>query len=165
MRILGLIALIFATLSGCERPIPNPETLDPIFSELNKSKSDALTAAEAEKARIQELKTQRENLPARDPMRKRLMREIYDRERALTYHEQKALYFEIRAEQRKQFGRSEYLNAFNEGQKWPDPKEFQAFKRIQELDRASRNWSDRVPTLSRHKKPHPELDKVTKKDK
>lgn len=152
---VALIALISLVLSGCKKPMENPETRDPIYSALLSDKSAYKGAAEAEKKTIAELEAEIAKLGPRDQIKKPKIRELYTRKKNLEQMEQQALYFEIRAEQRKAHAREEYLKAFHADKPWPDPAEFEAYKRAKKLRQASKNWDDRVPKSDRYSKKSP----------
>lgn len=125
-------------------------------------KNSANSLAENEKKEIETLRAQLEKMAPNDPLRKRTVREIYRREKNLVQHQQRILYFQIRAEQRKDFAREEYLRSFYAEKPWPRPEDIEAYKKQKKIADASRNWSDRVPQLKRHIKQPPPDEKDKK---
>ncbi len=132
-----------------------PETLDPIYAELNSNAAAFLTKIEAQEKKIVDLEMSLEKMGARDPGRKRAIKETYDLQRGLVQMKQQQKYFEIRAEQRKEYAQRAYDRAFDEGRDWPDARELAEHKEFLRLKHAPRNWEDRVPKMTRYNKPEP----------
>ncbi|RYZ70332.1 MAG: hypothetical protein EOP05_13465 [Proteobacteria bacterium] len=148
--------MLLSTLSGCKpKPIDNPEAIDPIYADLNALNAAATAKAEAQKKKIAELDEEVSKLSGRDPDLKRTLHEKGNLERGLKQIEQDALYFEVRATQRRQYDKEAYLKAFREGKPWPDPAEFKEYEEQKKLRAASRDWSERVPKLTGYNKPDP----------
>lgn len=137
-------------VSGCRSQNPTPEVLDPIFADLNQRSSVAKAAAEGAKADITSMRDELAALPPRDPTRRKLLQDLSKKELQFVVAEQDALYFEIRAQQRKDYARDEYLKAFNAGKDWPDPKDFEAYKLQRKLAESPREWNNRVPKTDRY---------------
>ena len=154
-RLLLLIAT-FLIVTGCKpKPIENPETIDPIYSDLNALSAAATAKAEAQKKKIAELEESLKGMTDRDPDLKRTRHEKSNLERGLIQIEQDAQYFEIRANQRRLYDKEAYLKAFREGKPWPDPSEFEDYQEQKRLRAANRDWSERVPKLKGYNKPDP----------
>lgn len=145
-------ALIFLILAACSRPNPQPELLDPIYSDLQQRSAVAKAAAESMKEEIKKAKDELEKLPARDPSKRKAQQDISRKELQFVVAEQDGLYFEVRAQQRKDFAREAYLKAFNAGKPWPDPKDFEAYKLQRKLAESPREWNSRVPKTERYNK-------------
>lgn len=150
-----LFCLTMLSIAGCKQKIPDPHTIDPIYADLGLEAKNARTAEETERKAIVELKKKIEALPARDPIKGQMIRELYSRERNVVQLKQRAEYFEIRRLQREEYDAQAYEKAFNADQPWPDPQEFKEYKKLKQLNAASRNWDDRVPKTTRYSKPKP----------
>lgn len=150
----ALIAIFLLTsiISGCSRPNPNPEKIDPIYQDLVGRSNLAKAAAETAKEDIKKLKEDLQMLPPRDPSRRKLQQDLSKKETHLLVADQEALYFEIRAEQRKEYARRAYLEAFNRGEKWPNPKDFETYKLQRNLEDAPREWNARLQKTDRYNK-------------
>ena len=161
-RALWLVAFIVLSIfssSGCSRPNPTPEILDPIYADLNQK--TALSKAEAEKTK-KELETAREDfskLQPRDPSRKKALQDIKKKEDLLVQLEQQSLYYEIRAEKRREHARQEYSKAYEADKPWPNPDDFAAYKLSEKLRTAPRDWGTRVPKTDRYNRKGAEFDK------
>lgn len=148
--ISATLALCTMFFSACSRPNPTPEVLDPIYNDLLQRSALAKTAAESAKSEVKSLKEQLLNLPARDITRKKLQQDLSKKEMQVMVAEQESLYYEIRAGQRKKYAREEYLKAFDKGQPWPDPKDFETYKLERKLRDAPREWSNKIPKTDRY---------------
>lgn len=142
-------------ISGCKKPNPNPELLDPIYSDLMGTQTAFAAKVEAQKKKIADLSAEIAELPPADPSTKRTIREKYNLERGLVQLEQEALYYEVRAKQRLEYARKTYLAAFHKGETWPDPAEYEEYKARLKLKTAPRNWDERVPKTTRYSKQEP----------
>lgn len=150
-----LLLFVAITVVSCRSRNPNPETLDPIYADLNSNATALRTKSDAQQKKIEELEATLEKMAPRDPARKRTSKEMYDLKRGLVQMEQQAKYFEVRAEQRKAYARKAYDRAFDEGRDWPDPKEFAEYKEFNRLKFAPRNWEERVPKTTRYNRQDP----------
>jgi hypothetical protein len=151
LKTFALLILVILTAS-CDKPIQNPETTDPIYSDLEVERKNAAAAADSEKTAIADLDKEIEAAPPRDPGKKKAMRDREARLKNLVQLKQKALYFEIRLEQRKKFDEIDYLKAYEKKEPWPNPAEFTEYKASKKLKTASRNWEERVPKTDRYSK-------------
>ncbi len=148
---LGLvIAIVIGLITGCNRPNPTPELTDPIYSDLLQRSAVAKAAAESKKAEIKTLRTDLSNLPARDTSRNKMLEDVTSKEHLLMAAEQEALYYEIRATQRKEYARDEYAKAFGKNQPWPDPADFVAYKLQKKLKDSPREWGSKIQKTDRY---------------
>jgi hypothetical protein len=151
------MVILFTLLTvGCSRPNPTPELKDPIYLDLVSRSNLAKAAAESSKAELVDLRGQLKSLPARDPSRRKVQQDISKKETHLLVADQEALYFEIRAGQRKEHARKEYLEAFNSGKTWPRPEDFEAYKAQRKLQEAPREWNARLKKTDRYNRKSPE---------
>jgi hypothetical protein len=164
LKTIALLLLIILTAS-CDKPIQNPETIDPIFSDLELERKSAAAAADTEKAAIADLEKDINSAPPRDPGKKKAMRDREARLKNLVQLKQKALYFEIRLEQRRRFDEIDYLKAYEKKEPWPNPTEFPEYKSSKKLETASRNWEERVPKTDRYSKKHEGAPGAKKEEK
>jgi hypothetical protein len=142
----------FVFSTGCSRPHPAPELLDPIFADLGQRASVAKAGAETKKEEIKTLRKEIEDLPARDIGRRKMQEDLKNKERQMMAAEQEALYYEIRTSHRKDYARIEYIKAFDKGESWPDPKDFETYKIQRKLRDAPREWSAKLPKSDRYNK-------------
>jgi hypothetical protein len=139
--IQGFLTLFFVLLCwGCDKPVSNPETLDPIYEDLNKSAEEMKKASESEKAAyagyLNDLKAAKQQTGQVSFAQKRL-RESRER---LNHLEQMEKYWEIRAESRRDFDRVNYAKSRTSKTPWPDPKEYEDYKLAQKAQNQKKNW-------------------------
>ena len=150
------LAVVILVISGCSRPNPNPELVDPIYADLLQRSAVAKAGAETKKAEIKKLKEEIAELPARDPTKRKLQEDLSKNEMLLVVADQEGLYYEIRANQRKAYARDEYTKAFDAGKPWPDPKDFETYKIQRKLRDSPREWTGKVAKTGRYNKKSPE---------
>ena len=155
-RFNAVLAGLFILVSGCSRPNPNPENIDPIYTDLIQRSALAKAAAETAKSEKEKLRSELENLPARDVARRKTLADISKQESRAMVAEQEGLYYEVRAEQRKAYARAEYLKAFEKGEPWPNPKDFETYKIQRKLQESPKEWSSKVRKTDRYNRKTPE---------
>ena len=146
-------------LCRCERPNPNPELMDPIYSDLQRESDSAAKDADKIKSEADKLTDDLSKLEARDPSRSILINQRNAKNKAEAGVRQRAEYFRIRAEQRFNIDQREYLKAFEAKKPWPEPGERKNYEVMRKLQTASRNWGDRVPKNTRNDKGGPKASK------
>lgn len=154
--ITATLVLSTVAVVGCTRPNPTPEVLDPIYADLVQRSTLAKGAAEAAKNEAKKLREDLEKLPARDITRRKTLEDISKQESRQNVAEQEGLYYEIRAEQRKQYARAEYSKAFEKSEPWPDPNDFETYKLQRKLRDAPREWSSKIEKTNRYNRKSPE---------
>jgi hypothetical protein len=146
-RRLQLLFFMILLLSACRKEDPNPENLDPIYSDLvKKAASDESELSEERK----KLEKALEDLQAALPNTIDLKNAIRDRDRAqanIRRLEQKSLFDKIRAERRKVEDKVNYHEAFVANKEWPDKKEYELYLVNRKLVEAPRNWDAHLPKL------------------
>jgi hypothetical protein len=149
MRILISLAMLMAILiTGCRHEEPNPELIDPIYSDLNKDYLGISAAREESEKNLEGFKKDLEKAPARTLEKRNAEEDIQKEQNRLDRLTQLEEYFKIRVERRKVEARRDYKLAFIDNKNWPDPKEYEAYMVNKHLVHASKNWNDRVPKLS-----------------
>lgn len=144
--------ILTGLLSGCSRPNPTPELKDPIFLDLSNRGALAKAASESVKEEIKTLRADLEALPPRDSSRRKLLQDLTQKETRLMVADQEALYFEIRAQQRKEYARKEYLEAFHADRPWPNPEDYETYKAQRRLQDSPREWNSRHKKTDRYNK-------------
>lgn len=133
---------------GCNRPEPNPELKDPIYGDLKKRWEDEAKAAEEQTKKVEELEKQIEKLEPHTVELKTARRDLVKAQDLKRIHAQNQKFYEIRMQQRLHQDHMTYRKAFEKGELWPDPKEYQAFQVNQRLREAPLNWELRVPRMT-----------------
>jgi hypothetical protein len=140
MKKIGLIITISLALCACNKPEPNPELKDPIYSDLNAQLAAATQALEAEKKTLEGHKKELEDVVPQTGQIKYAKKRIYESEDKITHFEQEKSYLELRVESRKREARKSYLISFKEKKDWPDPKEWESYQAEQKLRKAKATW-------------------------
>lgn len=145
---LTAIALFFLPFFlGCEKPLTAPEHSDPIYLDLEvELKKAEAEAVEFEKT-LEETRQSLAEAKPRDIMRKRLIRELYSKERYVAKLKQMLIYHKEHLARRREYVRAAYSRAYRAKEPWPDPREWQDYQTQKRLRTASRNWAERVPKL------------------
>jgi len=144
MRFVLIICSVFL-LNACEKPLAEPETVDPIYLDLRSDAANAKKLADDKKKEAEELEKTLEK-PNIEPLeRKHTLQQIFLAKKTIALIEQDVAYFNLRAETRKALDRDMYPAIFKAKGKWPDKDEYDRFMAEKRLRAASRNWNDRVP--------------------
>ncbi|MCB0361458.1 MAG: hypothetical protein KDD35_01970 [Bdellovibrionales bacterium] len=136
--------LLVTILFGCKKMDPNPELKDPIYKDLSSIHK------ELEKTVIELEKNLEENFKELDQAGadgmdlKVARKKITETRQKLRKSIQLRDYTKIRMERRRVEGRRSYRIAFEKGEEWPDPKEFQQYLTHKRLRDAPRVWPTRV---------------------
>jgi hypothetical protein len=146
------LALIFllclcTQLLGCKKEDPNPELMDPIYSDLLKRATDSQKALDEATAKLVTLHADLEKAEPNSIDLKDIQKDIAKTEAQKLRADQEARYFKIRSERRKFEDRIEYKKAFAKDQPWPDKHEYSDYLVNIRLREISLNWGTRVPKL------------------
>lgn len=152
---LILVMTILCGFTQCKEHLENPESSDQIYLDLINEENLAKALAQKEFQSIKDIKKEMEGLAPRDISRKHLERQLASAERSYTEFNQKALYFKIRKEQRKNYARRAYEIAFAKDLPWPNQEEYSAYKATKKLRNTTLNWEVRVPKTDRYNKKEP----------
>ncbi len=142
------ILLTSLLIMGCKSREKEPELRDPIYLDLLQEYSKHSSKIQTLEKQVIETQKDVEMMPARSVDKKIKSKQLMALKDSIRMLKESELYFKIRAEQRKAYARRDYNIAFDKGEEWPDPKEFEAYKLNKSLNAASRNWSERVPKKS-----------------
>ncbi len=138
--------VLVAFTIGCNRPHPSPEDLDPIFLDLTRRAQEAKRLYKEELAKRDSalLAIQRSEVNSLDIQVAR--KDWISSNQKLPLLEQKAQFLSLQAERRKVTSRLAYRLAYEKGEEWPNPEEYQAYKTHRRLREAPRTWDHRVPS-------------------
>lgn len=150
-----ILPVFLLILSGCHQPNPHPETLDPIYSDIEKEKKDIDGAYSAEKKQLEEFQKALLEVKPQTGQIKYAEKRLFESKARLEKLDQRRIYLELRLKTRKDLITKEYLAAFEKDLPWPDPKEYQTYKSQKDLESAPRTWSvgNRLEKASPPKKP------------
>ena len=150
--VIGSLWILSLVLTACDKPLPNPESIDPIYSDLSKQSDEATKELEAQKVELAKLESDILKFEIRDPEKKKAINQKYQRAKHIKGLEERSIYFKIRAEQRLAFDKTDYLKAYAAKKLWPDPEEYKEYITVKRLQSESRNWDDRVPKTTKYDK-------------
>lgn len=142
MRILCLI-LTIAVLFGCNKPNPNPELADPIYSDLQNRAQDSQKELDSEKKKLDGFKKELDAVKPQTGEIKYAQKRYFESEAKVQRLEQEVKYYELKAQSRKRFAKQEYMKAFIAGKTWPVPDEAEAYKVHRELSSIPTSWDSR----------------------
>lgn len=140
--------LLSLALSGCQKGVPEPELLDPIFKDLSETHRQKAHELEEELKKLAQTKAQLEKTESRSVQRKILAKDYSIGIQTIQELRESILYYKIRAERRKFTDRMTYKVALDAGKPWPDPQEYAQYQVNKRLNEASRQWAERVPKLN-----------------
>ena len=139
------IVLSLPLLFACTGEKSNPELLDPIYQDFVKEVAVYTKVIEEAQKTLDATRAELDGAAPHSLDRKLKLRALEKGALDVADAKQKLVYFKIRADLRKAYGRKDYRAAFKEGRPWPDPKEYEAYKTNRGLVNADRSWSRRVP--------------------
>lgn len=141
-----IFVFLLLALVGCSSQNPNPELIDPIFLELEKDKKDFDGRVQAETKQLEEFQKAFLEVKPQTGQIKYATKRVNESAAKLEKLKQIRQYIEIRIETRKKVSREQYQKAFAAKKDWPDPKEYQEYKKQREMEQISLKWSvkDRV---------------------
>ncbi|WP_413569136.1 hypothetical protein ACLWBD_17650 [Bdellovibrio sp. HCB117] len=139
LRIVCLIILSFA-LSACNKPDPNPELKDPIYSDLSATLAATTQAIEAEKKALEGFQKELSEVVPQTGQIKYAQKRVFDSQQKIARLEQEKQYYELKIEARKKSSKKSYMAAFKKGESWPNPKEFEDYQAQKKFREAKRTW-------------------------
>lgn len=142
------ILFLSSVLIGCNRPNPEPETLDPIYKDLVESHRKLEGKLAEQKKMLEDTLVDLKKAEAGSVEAKILKKDYSVTSQNIQNLTQQIAFIKIRAERRKFTDRMTYKYSFEAKKEWPDPREYSDYLLNKRLNEASRHWSDRVPRLN-----------------
>ncbi len=136
-----LIILTSFFLLGCEKPNPNPELSDPIYLDLKAQTEELSKALEAEKKGLEEHLINLSKVVPQTGQIKYAQKRVSEAREKVQKIEQELRWFEVRTESRKNFSKKSYMSAWRKKETWPDPKEFEEYKKMKDMRSIPLSWS------------------------
>jgi hypothetical protein len=143
----GLSILAILALVGCDKPVPNPEVIDPIYRDLQTRKSAADSELNSAKAELQGAYEEMAKAVPQTGELRRARRGVEILRKRVQLAQQNSTYLGILVNQRKKAARKQYLEHFNAKKPWPPPEDFENYKTSRRLRTVSLKWDDRLPVL------------------
>jgi hypothetical protein len=145
-RIFALFAILFV-LTGCKSEMSNPESMDPIFADLNKQLGSAMGKIESAKKDLEKAEKSIAKAEPRTIDIRNARSDAAVARATIRKFEQEVHYLKIRVDRRQAEDRLSYHLAFIEGKEWPDKDEYSLYQANRRLATSSRHWGERVPRL------------------
>lgn len=139
--LFALILFISFALLGCEKPNPNPETLDPIYEDLQKELANAKNQVGSAEREVAEHQKSIDVAIPQTGQIKYAQKRFFEAEAKLTKAKQMVQYYELRIKSRLKWVKESYRKAYAAKEAWPNPAEFEEYKAQKALEQASRDWS------------------------
>lgn len=149
---IAFLASFFAL--GCNKPEPNPETRDPLYTDYLAELDLAKKSLEAEEKTYSEHETAfKATVPQTGQIRYARKR-LEESKAKIDRLKQQVTYFELKVANRLKETRKKYLIAFNSGKIWPDPKEIEEYRSVLKLrrDKIAADHNERIPPKPTKKK-------------
>lgn len=139
---MKLFSIILASLFivSCNKPDPNPELKDPIYSDLLMSAASVSQQLEVEKKTLEDNKKALSEVVLQSGQNKYAEKRIRESNNRISRLEQEKQYLELKIEAYRRAARKSYLQAFKKGEPWPDPKEWSAYQSEKKLLTAKKTW-------------------------
>lgn len=159
-QILFLISAIL--LTGCRSEEPNPEMLDPIYSDLLSKQREVEASLETERKNLLDARKELEDALPNTIDLKNARRKVETTKKTISKLEQESHFLTIRVNRRLVEDRFNYHIAFVSGKDWPDRSEFASYQTNARLRTAPKLWSAHLPKLF-NRKPAESKEKAEKK--
>lgn len=125
---------------GCNKAIPNPETLDPIYNDLLKRLDEQKKELEAERQIFNEHEKALKAVVPQTGQIKYASKRYWESVNRMNKISQMIRYLEFKAQTRKRISRAEYSKAFRLEKPWPDPAEFKQYMAQRKVVEIRRSW-------------------------
>jgi len=138
-KIILILTCLFV-LAACNKPDPNPENKDPIYSDLNARLAKVSGELNAEIKTLEGHKKEMAEVTPQTGQIKYAQKRIFESQAKITRLEQEKQYLELKAAARLKATRTSYKKAFEKKEPWPDPVEFETYSAEQRLRDAKKTW-------------------------
>lgn len=128
-------------LISCNKPDPNPELKDPIYLDLVAATSAVTNQLENEKKTLADHRKTLREVALQTGQNKYAEKRVRESAERINKLEQEKQYLELKVEAHKRAAKKSYLQAFKNGEAWPDEKEWNSYKTEKKLQSASKTWS------------------------
>ena len=136
-----LFILCVLTLSACDKPNPEPEKIDPIYTDIQARLASVTSQI---KSAEKDLEDKKKDVAAAVPQTGQIkfaQKRVHEAENALAKLNQLKEYWELRVESRKKWAREYYLKAYEKKEVWPDPQEIEEYQAQKKLEEAPSAWN------------------------
>lgn len=151
MNPILLILTVLFFCAGCNKPLTTPEELDPIYKELSAEAANFEKTVEEQEKKVEEYKVNFKDIVPQTGQTRKVYAEFFRLQSELDSMKQKSEYLKLAAKSRKYTARNSYIKAFEAGQTWPDPKEYENYNMNKRISSVNRDWRKRYPASSNEK--------------
>lgn len=141
MKTFVFSIFILLTLSGCKKPLLNPENTDPIYNDIKKEVDSSLKDARASKKEVEDAKLALQKSRIRTDEREMNMEIYFNAQKKYEKQAEKYRYLVLKLESRKREAQKSYKAAYDQDKPWPDKEEFNMYLTDKRLKQAPREWS------------------------
>lgn len=141
MKRLILFLILSICFLGCNKPNPHPETLDPIFADMQKRLAEYKKAVEEEKKVLIEHEKEVRSAKPQSGQIKYAEKRYYESKHRIEKLEQMANYYEVKIESRLKAVKKEYLKAWSQKKPWPDPQEYKDYLENEAAQTVRPTWN------------------------
>jgi hypothetical protein len=142
MKILSFVMVLFL-LTSCDKPDPNPELKDPIYSDLQSQFESKKKLLEGEIKMLEGHQHDLEMVTPQSGEIKTVQKKITESRNQISKLEQEKVYLELKIESRKKIDMITYSRAYKKKEVWPNPSELASYKIEEKLRSAKRTWSSK----------------------
>jgi hypothetical protein len=153
--IFSLLFILSISITGCDRPNPEPEKIDPIYSDIQSKIGSINSQIKSAENDLQDKKKDLAKVVPQTGQNKFAQKRVDDAQRALDKLLQLKEFWELRAESRKKWAREHYLKAFYKKEPWPNPKEYEEYLAQKKMEEASPTWNAKQRVLDYASPPPP----------
>lgn len=139
MRIIILCILSLA-LFACNKPDPNPELKDPVFSDFQSMLAGTSQELEAEKKNLEGFEKELADAIPQTGQIKYAQKRVRETKEKITRLEQEEQYLKLKVEARKKESKTSYSVAFKKGETWPNPQEWTDYQTQKRFRNAKKSW-------------------------
>lgn len=138
---IGLFLFLAFFLSSCDRPVADPELMDPIYSDLVRESKNVDAQVSAATKELEGFEKELAQVTPQTGKIKYAQKRVRETKERLDKLKQMSLYWKLRVESRRAWDQEHSLKAFKEKKPWPPPDEYPEYKAQVALERAPRNWN------------------------
>jgi hypothetical protein len=139
-RLIFLALAICICLTGCNRPLSHPESVDPVYLDLQKDSAKLLEKIKTLKEDAQKAKNDFEEAPIRTSQRQDAEDEYYRYVHKIQKLEENYRYLALTTQSRLHEVRQNYPKVFEEKKPWPNEEEYALYQVEKRLKNMPREW-------------------------
>lgn len=135
------LAILALCVIACNRPMENPESIDPIYLDLIKTQKEFEDLAKSEEKTLEEHREALSRVQPQTGQVKYATKRVEESLARINSLKQEAQYYRLKSEERREEARREYGQAFENDKGWPDPNDYEAYLSVKKLRESPKNWS------------------------